>query len=96
MIDDRTVAAALERLALVAPAHWPTARAEVQDGGTFLLLSVQLAATDGVKVSASERDSITRELNAVVPPVPEQTLGSWMLVVKRGAKVEESILPNGV
>jgi hypothetical protein len=96
MIDDRVVSAALERLALVAPVHWPPASAEIQDGGTFLLLSVQLATSDRVEVNASERDSIVCALNAVIPPFPEQTLGSWMVIVKRGAKVEESILPSGV
>jgi len=96
MIDTGVVSAALEHLARVAPKHWPKAAAEIQDGGTFLLLSVQLATSERAKVSASERASIEDALNAVIPAVSDQTIGSWMVVIKRGAQVEESILANGV
>jgi hypothetical protein len=95
MIDERIVAAAVERLAALAPAHWPRATAEIQEGGAFLLLSVQLASSDQVHISPATRDSIVRTLNIIIPRFPDQTLGSWLVVVMSGSDVKESILPNG-
>ena len=96
MIDAGVVSAALEHLARVAPTHWPKAAAEIQDGGTFLLLSVQLATYERATVTASERVSIEDALNAVITALPGDPVGSWMVVVKLRAQVEESVMANGV
>jgi hypothetical protein len=94
MIDEAITRRAVEELTRAASKDWPCAEGEIQDGGTFLLLSVQVPPGANTELSPAKRSKIIRALNKVVPSSKQQSLGSWMVVVMRGGTVEQSILAN--
>ena len=95
MIQDNTVREAIAALDAVAAGRWPLARAELQDDGTFLLLSVD-AEVPRATFDEELREGVARQLNSIVPASPEQMPGSWMVVFKTGGNVYQSLLPSAL
>jgi hypothetical protein len=75
---------------------WGRPRTELQDGGTFVLLSVEVPVSDTRPISAQVRAAIAESLNRVAPPSAAQPLGAWMVNFVRNGQVYESIFHDGV
>lgn len=95
MIDEQIAVHAVGALDKVAKGRWPSANTEIQDGGTFLLLTVERELPREL-FDEKLRRQVAMELNGVVPSHSNQTLGSWMVVFKKNGEVYESLLPSAL
>lgn len=96
MIDEQLAERAAGVFTRVTSGKWAHPRTEIQDGGTFVLLTVDVPPSNVNDVDAEVRRSVAKALNQFVPSHPEQTLGSWMVVFRRDGNVYESLLPSGL
>jgi hypothetical protein len=93
MIDEHIADLAVDALAKVSQGRWPRAATEIQDGGAFLLLSIEKQLPSEV-FDDKLRRQVAMELNSVVPSFKEH-LYSWMVVFKNAnGQVYESLLPS--
>jgi hypothetical protein len=74
---------------------WGRPRPELQDEGTFVLLSVEVPVSDTRPVPSAMREAIARALNQIAPPNAAQPLGTWMVNFVRNGQVYESIFHDG-
>ena len=95
MINQHIAELAVDALARVSQGRWPRAATEIQDGGTFLLLSVEEQLPPEL-FDDRLRHQVAMELNGVIPSFKEQ-LYSWMVVFKKpNGQVYESLLPTAL
>ena len=95
MIQDTIVQRAVAALDAIARGRWRQPHSELQEDGTFLLLSVDADVPREV-FDDELRKLVAAQLNAIVPPSPAQALGPWIVVFKTGGSVYESLLPSGL
>lgn len=74
----------------------PSARTEIQDGGLFLLLSVEVPSSEKSAVKQLMRAEVAHKLNSILPANEGQTVGSWLVIFTHEGEVYDSILPYGV
>jgi hypothetical protein len=94
MIDESLAKEAADALATVALGRWTRARTEIQDGGAFLLLSVDAPQLSIKMLDRKIRKAVAVVLNNLLPASREQPVGSWIVVFIRDGEVFESILPH--
>jgi hypothetical protein len=94
MIDDYISRLAADAFVRATSGKWGRPRAEIQDGGTFVLLSVDALAFEPKEIEAQDRSSVIKALNAFMPVKAEQEFGTWMVIFLRNGQVYESILPD--
>ncbi len=95
MINDQLAVRAATAFSQVTLGRWGHPRTEIQDGGTFVLLSVDVPHFNANEVDSKVRESVANALNEILPTHPGQTIGSWLVVFLREGQVCESISPSG-
>ncbi|WP_431095361.1 hypothetical protein [Polaromonas aquatica] len=75
-------------------ARWSFPRVEIQDRGTFMLISVDSLSPEIHEIELPVKKSIAQALNQVIPPHPTQQFGSWMVVFFREGKMFETVHPS--
>lgn len=94
MIDEHVANLAADAFVLATSDRWGRPSTEIQDGGTFVLLSLDTASADPLEIGSRDRLNIEAALSRFMPVYPEQPLGTWMVVFKTRGEVYESILPR--
>lgn len=94
MIDEYVASLAAEAFVRATSERWGRPDTEIQDEGTFVLLSVETTNADPLKIEAGERLKIEAALSQVMPIYPNQPLGTWMVAFKCNGTVYEAILPR--
>ena len=94
MIDELLMRRAIDALWHAGNPEWARASGEALDGGSFLLLSVRLEGGIASEATASERVGVARALNEVIPQHGAESGGSWMVVLKQGSALIDSIVPD--
>jgi hypothetical protein len=75
-------------------ARWSFPRVEVQDRGTFMLISVDSLTPEIQEIELPVKKSIAQALNQVIPAHPTQRFGNWMVVFFRDGKMFETVHPS--
>ena len=75
-------------------ARWSFPRVEIQDRGTFMLISVDSLSPEIQEIGLSIKKSIAQALNQVIPAHPTQQFGNWMVVFFREGKMFETVHPS--
>jgi len=91
-IDESVLSAVRRILEGARDDNWETVNLEVQDGGRFLLISVQVAEPISPQAYSRYHGSLMTSLSAVVPPRKDDY--PWMVVFSHGRTVIESIHPR--
>jgi hypothetical protein len=75
-------------------ARWSFPRVDMQDKGTFMLISVDAISPEVQEVALPVKESITLALNEVIPSHPSQKFGNWMVVFFHEGKMYETVHPS--
>ena len=75
-------------------ARWSFPRVDMQDKGTFMLISVDAVSPEVREVALPVKESITLALNEVIPSHPSQKFGNWMVVFFHEGKMYETVHPS--
>ncbi|CAN7495919.1 hypothetical protein [Polaromonas sp. LjRoot131] len=75
-------------------ARWSFPRVDMQDRGTFMLISVDALTPDAQEIELPVKKSIAQALNEVIPTHPSQKFGNWMVVFFRDGKMYETVHPS--
>ena len=75
-------------------ARWSFPRVDMQDRGTFMLISVDALTPDAQEIELPVKKSIAHALNEVIPTHPSQKFGNWMVVFFRDGKMYETVHPS--
>jgi hypothetical protein len=75
-------------------ARWSFPRVDLQDRGTFMLISVDAMAPDVREVEMPLKKSIAQALSEVIPTHPTQKFGNWMVVFFHEGKMFETVHPS--
>jgi hypothetical protein len=75
-------------------ARWPFPSVELQDRGTFMLIRVDVPASDSRDIDVSVRRSIALALNEAVPVHVTQKFGHWIVAFLRNDKMFETVHPS--
>jgi hypothetical protein len=75
-------------------ARWSFPRVDLQDKGTFMLISVEALAPDAQEVEMPLKKSIAQALSEVIPTHPSQKFGNWMVVFFHEGKMFETVHPS--
>lgn len=96
MIDELLARRAAATFARLTSGKWGVPHTEIQDDGTFVLLTVDVPSSKDSEVESKLRPLVANALNELIQPHSEQKLGSWMVVFRRDGYVYESLLPSGL
>jgi hypothetical protein len=94
MIDEELASLAKKRLSELAQDQWDYFESEIQDGGTFVLLSARIAWGEAKEVTPALEAAVRSAMNALIPHHPQQENGSWMVNVWYGAALVDAIFPR--
>lgn len=91
MIEQQAIDCAVELIRAIGQGEWSDIRWELQDGGIFLLLSVDLRHVELFEVNDQLRQMIVSGVNRLIP-LPSRRRGPhWMVVFVHEAEVIESV-----
>lgn len=96
MIDETLASVARRKLSEIAGDRWDHFESEIQDDGTYVLLSARVAWGEPKEVAPELESAVRTAMNAIIPDHPQQELGSWMVNVWYGAALVDSIFPNAL
>ena len=96
MIDEALASVARKRLSEIAGDNWDHIESEIQDEGTYVLLSARIAWGEKKEVSPELESAVRVAMTSLLPHHPQQELGSWMVNVWSGAAIVDSIFPNAL
>lgn len=94
MIDEALASVARKKLSEIAGDKWDHFESEIQDGGTYVLLSARIAWGEPKEVAPELESAVRDAMNALIPHHSQQEQGSWMVNVWSGAALVDSIFPN--
>jgi hypothetical protein len=75
-------------------ARWPFPSVELQDRDTFMLIRVDVPASDSRDIDVSVRQSIALALNEAIPVHVTQKFGHWIVAFLRDNKMVETVHPS--
>ncbi|MEP6770484.1 MAG: hypothetical protein ABI893_01720 [Polaromonas sp.] len=75
-------------------ARWSFPRVDIQDRGTFMLISVDALSPEVKEIELPVKKSIANALNQVIPAHASQKFGNWIVVFFRDGKMFETVHPS--
>lgn len=91
MMDEQFAQYVATAFANATAGLWPYPHADILDDGTFILLTVEVPTAHTGYINDALRSTITETLDAIVPTVPDQHLGTWIVAFVRDGAVYAAI-----